>query len=49
MNDHEAIESINEVLGRYFRGEVTQSQALATICIVTGENALTHNEVKEAK
>jgi hypothetical protein len=49
VNDHEAIEAINAVLDRYFRGEVTQVQALATICSVTGENKIPHDEVKEAK
>ena len=49
MNDFEAIEAINQVLDRYFRGEVTQAAALATICTITGENQITHNEVKETK
>lgn len=49
MNDYEAVEAINAVLNRYFLGEVTQVQALATICSVTGENSIAHNEVKEAK
>ena len=49
MNDYEAIEAINAALNRYFLGEVTQVATLATICTITGENAITHNEVKEAK
>ena len=49
MNDYEAIEAINAALNRYFLGEVTQVATLAAICRITGENAITHNEVKEAK
>jgi len=49
MNDHEAIEAINAALNRYFLGEVTQVATLAAICTITGENAIIHNEVKEAK
>ena len=49
MNDFEAIEAINAALNRYFLGEVTQAATLAAVCMITGENAITHNEVKEAK
>ena len=49
MNDFDAIEAINAALNRYFLGEVTQAATLAAICTITGENAITHNEVKEAK
>jgi len=49
MNDREAIDAINAVLERYFRGELLQLGTLAAICTITGQNAITHNEVKESK
>lgn len=47
MNDHDAIDKINAVLDRHFRGELTQAQALAQVCTITGENAIDHAEAKK--
>jgi len=48
MNDHEAIDRINAVLDRHFRGELTQAQTLAQICTITGANSIQHEEAKRA-
>ncbi|MDQ0756118.1 hypothetical protein [Arthrobacter sp. B3I4] len=47
MNDHDAIDQINAVLDRHFRGELTQAQTLAQICTITGQNSIQHAEAKK--
>ena len=49
MNDHDAMTAINAVLDRHFRGELTQAQTLAQICIISGQNATDHAEAKKAQ
>jgi len=49
MNDHDAIEAINAVLERYFRGELLQLGTIAAICTITGQNAISHAEAKKAQ
>ena len=46
MNDHDAMTAIAAVLDRYFRGELTQAQTLAQVCLITGENSIDHESAK---
>lgn len=48
MNDHDAMTAINSVLDRYYRGEITQLQAIAQVSTITGANAVEHQEAKGA-
>jgi hypothetical protein len=48
MNDHDAIDQINDVLTRFFEGDLVALPyaALATIAQITGANKIEHEESK---
>ncbi|GGH93937.1 hypothetical protein ACFFGR_09485 [Arthrobacter liuii] len=46
MTDHEAMEAINAALEDYYRGRISQTEALNQIARITGESAIEHQESK---
>ena len=49
MNDHEAMDAINVVLGLFFRAELSAVDALNRIGYISGANMMSHQEAKEQK
>lgn len=46
MTDHDAMEAINAVLEDYYRGRITDHEALTRIAQIAGENHIKHQESK---
>lgn len=46
MNDHDAMEAINDVLERFFRGNLRADEALTKIAHISGQNIISHQEAK---
>ena len=44
MNDHDAIDAINQVLDEWFRGDVGSVTALNQIASISGMNKISHEE-----
>jgi len=47
MNDNDALTEINAILGKWFKGEISEIQALSRIAITTGKNYI-HNDKAKA-
>jgi len=48
MNDHEALDAINEVFDKYCDGELRDVAALGRIGRILGLNIISHAEAKKA-
>lgn len=46
MTDHAAMEAINAALEDYYRGRITDQEALSKISRIAGANHITHQESK---
>lgn len=46
MNDHDAMEAINDVLERFFRGNLRADEALTKIAYIRGRNIISHQETR---
>ena len=46
MTDHEAMEAVNTVLDRMYRGELPSHEALIQIARISGMNKISHEQAK---
>lgn len=46
MNDHDAMTAINAALEDYYRGRITDHEAVTRIAQIAGENHIDHQESK---
>lgn len=46
MNDHAAMEAINEVLEQFYRGNLSADEALTKVAYITGQNSISHQEAR---
>ena len=47
MNDHEAMDAINQVLDEMFRGDLSHSDAIVKVARISGMNKFEHEAAKE--
>ena len=46
MNDHDAIDAINQVLDEWFKGQLGEIRALSQIARISGMNKISHEEAR---
>ncbi|MDQ0241234.1 hypothetical protein [Arthrobacter bambusae] len=46
MNDHDAMTAINATLDRYFKGYISEPNAINEIAKISGRNAIDHEAAK---